>query len=267
MLSMQTSVLEKNERVKSIALECACCSRHTDHVVYAQGMANAPSVRARVRAELIEEIKAAARQRLATEGPSALSLRAVARDVGMVSSAVYRYFPSRDELLTALIIDAYNTLGEHVEAAEAMVRRTDFRGRWMATAHAIRRWAVENEHEYGLVFGTPIPRYSAPPDTIGPANRATNVLIQIVREAIAAGAWKGSKEPVPRAVHADLAAARAFFGAGVDDDTMVRSLMAWTHIYGAISFELFGHRVGSVSNHEAFFDLEMRRIATFIGVV
>ncbi len=235
-------------------------------VVYAQCMANAPSVRARVRAELIDEIKAAARRQLATEGASALSLRAVARDVGMVSSAVYRYFPSRDELLTALIIDAYNTMGEQVEVAEATVRRIDFRRRWMTAAHAIRRWAVENEHEYGLVFGTPIPRYSAPVDTIGPATRATRVLIQIVREALVAGAWNGSKEPVPRAVKADIATAREFFGARVDDDLVVRSLMAWTHIYGAISFELFGHRVGSVSNHEAFFDLEMRRIATFVGL-
>lgn len=184
----------------------------------------------------------------------------------MVSSAVYRYFSSREELLTALIVDAYNALGEHVEKAESVVKRTDFRGRWMASAHATRRWAVDNEHEYGLVFGTPIPHYAAPPDTIGPATRATRVLVQIVRDAVATGSWNGPKEPVPRAVHTDLAAVREFFGRRVDDDLLVRSLMAWTHIYGAISFELFGHRVGSVGNHEAFFDLEMRRIATFIGL-
>ena len=71
---------------------------------------------------MIDEIKAIARQHLATDGAN-LSLRAVARDMGMVSSAIYRYFPSRDDLLTALILDAYNALGAAVEAAEARGRR------------------------------------------------------------------------------------------------------------------------------------------------
>src|SRR5260370_13795106 len=80
----------------------------------------AASIRARVRAEMTDEIKAAARRHLETDGAN-LSLRAVARDMGMVSSALYRYFASRDELLTALILDAYNALGAAVEAADAAV--------------------------------------------------------------------------------------------------------------------------------------------------
>jgi len=95
----------------------------------------APTARARARAGMIDDIKAAARQRLATEGPN-LSLRAVARDIGVVSSAVYRYFASRDELLTALIIDAYNNLGDAAEAAEAAVDRSDLAGRHAAICHA-----------------------------------------------------------------------------------------------------------------------------------
>src|SRR5689334_19819235 len=90
-------------------------------------------LRARVRAELITEIKTSARRHLATDGAN-LSLRAVARDLGMVSSAIYRYFPSRDDLLTALIIDAYNDLGEAVEQAEQAVARPDFAERYAATA-------------------------------------------------------------------------------------------------------------------------------------
>lgn len=230
-------------------------------------MSTASTVRSRIRAELVEEIKAAARVQLAIEGAAALSLRAVAREVGMVSSAIYRYFPSRDDLLTALIIDAYNAMGAQVEQAEAKVRRTDYMGRWMASCHATRRWALDNPHEYGLVFGTPIPRYAAPADTISPATRATRVLVDIIRDAHLAGALADTREPVPRAVKVDLAFAREYFrgdvGIDVDDDVIVRALMAWTHLFGAINFELFGHRVGSVTNHDAFFDNEMRRMGTY----
>ena len=92
------------------------------------GMTAATGARARVRAELTEEILAAARRQLAEQGSAALSLRAVAREVGMVSSAVYRYFPSRDHLLTALIVDAYDGLGAAVERAAAKVPADDLVG-------------------------------------------------------------------------------------------------------------------------------------------
>src|SRR5215475_10356946 len=98
----------------------------------------AASIRARVRAEMIGEIKAVARRHLETEGAN-LSLRAVARDMGMVSSALYRYFASRDELLTALIIDAYNAMGGAAERADAAVTdRARLRARWLAAANAVR---------------------------------------------------------------------------------------------------------------------------------
>lgn len=237
-------------------------------------MSTASTVRARVRAELIDEIKATARRQLAVEGAAALSLRAVAREVGMVSSAVYRYFPSRDDLLTALIIDAYNAVGERAEQADAAVRRNDFRGRWIAVGEGIRGWAIENVQEYGLVYGTPIPEYRAPEETVGPATRPTTVLVKIMHDAVAAGACNPPREPVPRAVRADLASARAFFSQGapadvvraVDDDLIVRGIMVWTHLFGSITFELFGHRVGAVSDHDAFFHMEMQRLANVIGV-
>src|SRR5262249_35831644 len=117
----------------------------------------AASVRARVRAQMIDEIKATARQHLATDGAN-LSPRAVARDMGMASSALYRSFASRDDLLTALIIDAYNALGDAVEAGDAEVTdRGDLRGRWLACCHAVRRWALANPAQYALIFGSPVP--------------------------------------------------------------------------------------------------------------
>ena len=104
-------------------------------------MTAATSVRARVRAELVDEIKSVARRQLAVEGAAALSLRAVAREVGLVSSAVYRYFPSRNDLLTALIIDAYDAVGLAAETADGRCRRNDIERRWMATCRAVRAWA------------------------------------------------------------------------------------------------------------------------------
>ncbi|MCW2707706.1 MAG: transcriptional regulator, TetR family, partial [Frankiales bacterium] len=95
------------------------------------------NARERARTELTREIKELARRHLAEHGAAGLSLRAVARDLGMVSSAVYRYFPSRDELLTALIIDAYDAVGAGAETAAAGVRRGDLLGRWLAATRAV----------------------------------------------------------------------------------------------------------------------------------
>src|SRR6476619_3633829 len=122
---------------------------------------SAGSIRARVRAEMIDEIKAVARRHLAADGAN-LSLRAVARDMGMVSSAVYRYFASRDDLLTALIIEGYNAMGEAAERAEAAVPRRDLPGRWMAICHAVRDWGRAHPAEYALLYGSPVPGYAAP---------------------------------------------------------------------------------------------------------
>src|SRR6185369_12085697 len=104
------------------------------------GMTAATGARARVRAEMTQEILDAARRQLAEQGSAALSLRAVARDVGMVSSAVYRYFPSRDSLLTALIVEAYDGLGTAVERAVAKVPADDLVGRWNTICDRVRRW-------------------------------------------------------------------------------------------------------------------------------
>ena len=125
---------------------------------------------------MTDEIKAIARQHLASDGAN-LSLRAVARDLGVVSSAIYRYFASRDDLLTALILDAYNALGTAVEAADAAVADADdLAGRWLAVCHAVRDWALAAPHEYALIYGSPVPGYQAPQDTVPAATRSVTVL-------------------------------------------------------------------------------------------
>src|ERR671913_882383 len=103
------------------------------------------TARERIRAELTAEIPDAPRRQLAEVGAAALSLRAVARELGMASSAVYRYFPSRDDLLTRLIIDGYDDLGAAAEAADKPSAAPA--ERWLAVCRAVREWARAHPHE------------------------------------------------------------------------------------------------------------------------
>src|SRR5205814_387273 len=129
------------------------------------------------------EILDVARRHLASEGAAGLSLRAVAREVGMVSSGIYRYFASRDELLTRLIIEAYDALGEQAEDAARRFARRPPAQRFVATCRAVRTWALANPHQYALLYGTPVPGYAAPADTIAPASRVSTTMLRVVAHA------------------------------------------------------------------------------------
>ena len=155
------------------------------------------AARERTRAEITREILDAARRHLATDRASGLGLRAIARELGVSSSAVYGYVASRDELLTRLIVAAYDTLGSAAEVLEAAVDREDPAGRWAAACGAVRGWALANPNEYALIYGTPVPGYIAPAATIAPATRVSSVLLGILRD-IAAGHRRRQKTTCPR---------------------------------------------------------------------
>jgi len=228
----------------------------------------AASIRARVRAEMTDEIKAAARRHLETDGAN-LSLRAVARDMGMVSSALYRYFASRDELLTALILDAYNALGAAVEAADAAVTdRGDLRGRWMAAAHAIRSWALARPAEYALLYGSPVPGYAAPQDTIAAAARTSAVLVRILADGHAAGAVAAPEHPLrlAAAVRADLALARDQIAPGLPEELLLLGMTGWLQLFGTVSFELFGQLNNVIEARAGFFDQQMQLMSEVMGI-
>jgi AcrR family transcriptional regulator len=228
----------------------------------------AASIRARVRAEMISEIKAVARCYLETDGAN-LSLRAVARDMGMVSSALYRYFASRDELLTALILDAYNALGTAVEAADAAVSdRGDLRRRWLATARAVRGWALERPAEYALLYGSPVPGYAAPPDTIAAASRTAAVLVQILADGHTAHTISApaAAPRLARAVRADLAAARDQISPGLPEEVLLLGMTGWLQLFGTVSFELFGQLNNVIEARAEFFDLQMTLMADLMGI-
>jgi AcrR family transcriptional regulator len=229
--------------------------------------ASAPrTARARVRAELTREIETIARRQLAESGPAALSLRAIAREMNMASSAIYRYFPSRDDLLTALIVDAYDAVGTAAASAEATARRTDLIGRWLATGRAVRHWAVAHPQEYALIFGSPVPGYQAPQDTIDPAARIPLLLIAIVSDGAQARPEPVSEQPIPRAVKADLVALGKQIAPAVSPPQLGRAVLAWSQLIGLISFELFGHLHNVIHDYEAHFDYQLRGIARELGL-
>jgi AcrR family transcriptional regulator len=230
------------------------------------------TARARARAEITREVLEAGRRHLATDGAAALSLRGIARDLGMASSAVYRYVASRDDLLTRLIIDAYDSLGAAAEAAEASSSRADLAGRWSAICLAVRSWALANPNEYALIYGSPVPGYVAPADTIGPASRVSNLLIQILVDAAA----RGVEMPQPAA--ADLGAAgrkaiapvRKAVPAEINDVAIQAGLMLWAGLLGTVSLELFGQLEnvigGDPADRSAFFAECTARWAAQIGI-
>lgn len=187
-------------------------------------------VRAQKREAIERAILQTAERHLAEHGAAALSLRQVARDVGMVPSAIYRYFNGIDELYTALIVRAFEDQNAAVRAAVdglSTPRTWDDRiANMVVLARAVREWALKNPHFYSLVYGSPVPGYQAPETTIAPAAGVGAIALGWLEQP--AGAKAGNiPEPVA-----------AF----------------WAAMYGMISFELFGHFVGVVDDVESFYE-------------
>lgn len=231
-------------------------------------MSASRTARERARAELTAEIKDEARRRLAVAGAHGLSLRAVARELGMVSSALYRYFASRDELLTALIIDAYNALADEVEAAIGAVPAPEFRARWQAACRAVRAWAIAHPHEYALVYGSPVPGYRAPETTIAPGGRVPVALMRIVADAWAAGALPAGpgEAPLPPPLAEQAGHVAAAVAPGLPDHLIVRGAVAWTQLFGMVTFELFGQYANTLDPADAFFEHTVARMADLVGL-
>jgi AcrR family transcriptional regulator len=182
----------------------------------------------------------------------------------MASSAMYRYFPSRDELLTRLIIDAYDDLGAAAEPADDPAAAP--RVRWLAVCRAVRAWALAHPHEYALLYGSPVPGYRAPADTVPAASRVGIVLGRILGDAARAGVLPASTgERDAGLISADAVAVLGGEHPALDEAVRVRALLAWSAIFGTISFELFGHFVGSVEDADRYFDRVMGELAALIG--
>ncbi len=227
--------------------------------------------RARNRAAIMAAITEAANRQLVEVGPAQLSVRAIARDLGMASSAIYRYVSSRDELLTLLIIDAYDDLAAAVEVRADRV--PDPGRRWRAVGLACREWALANPQRFALIYGSPVPGYAAPQETIAPATRIPALLVGIIQQARVQIAPAAYSDRVARSLRPGLTGMAAWTGItqpAYSEAAFAVGVMAWTHMIGSISFELFGHRHGVVgdsgADRRAYFEFELAVLAENLGV-
>jgi AcrR family transcriptional regulator len=225
--------------------------------------------RERVRQATVEEIKTVARAQMAAEGTAGVSLRAIAREMGMTAPALYRYFGSRDDLVTALVTDAYDALADAMEAAVAAVPAGRHADRVRAAFGAFRAWGLEHPTEFALIFGSPIPGYVAPEATRPAGTRYTNLLAGLLVEAHAAGALDpaGIDLRVPDGLSRqlqDLQRRGGFPGAPVP--VVAFGLSAWTRLHGLVTLEVFGHLAPAVGDGAALFQQELESILVQSGL-
>ncbi|MCK0174034.1 TetR/AcrR family transcriptional regulator [Mycolicibacterium sp. F2034L] len=225
-------------------------------------MGKREDARARIEAQIVE----VGRRHLVTDGPAGLSLRAIARELGMVSSAVYRYVASRDDLLTLLLVDAYGELAEQVDRTRG-AEAGDWQARLLAIAHAARGWATSQPARWALLYGSPVPGYHAPAErTVIPGTRVVQAIFDTVAVAVADGGITVSKSPAPQPLSSDLERLRAEFGFDGPDDLMVRCTALWAGLVGAISLEVFGQYGPETFRDPAgVFDLQMRMLIDMLA--
>ncbi|GAB3528467.1 TetR/AcrR family transcriptional regulator [Arthrobacter monumenti] len=237
-------------------------------------MDNTP--RQRARQQTMADIVVIGRKHLATDGAAALSLRAVARDLGVVSSAIYRYVRNRDELLTLLVVDAYTELGDEVEHAVAAEDDTDFSGQFRALGRAVRGWALREPARYALLFGSPVPGYHAPAEqTTTPGTRVITALTTIFVRAYQAGAIRAddgsgqttAAEGIDGQLARDIQAVREETNLDLPDEMLARGVLVWAALFGAVNFEVFGqYGENTFTAPEQLFEHHLTALAGLIGL-
>lgn len=221
-------------------------------------------IRAKRRAAIEADILRVAREHLATDGAAGLSLRAIARDLGMVSSGIYRYVESRDELLTRLIVDSYTSLADAVEREHARADERDhddLDARWRAIGRGLRRWAMGHPHDFALIYGSPVPDYHAPAErTGGPGTAVQALLVRLAADAGGAGRLTAAVDPegASRAT-APMLDDPMFAGLHISPETLFNGLAAWTLLLGTVTSEVF-EQLGAdtLPDPDLFFDVMLQ---------
>lgn len=206
-------------------------------------MAPESTTRAQARLRTEQRILELGRQHLAQYGAAALSLRAIARDLDMVSSAVYRYVASRDDLLTLLVVDAYTELSDQVVAAHSAVPDDHHREQLRVSCQSFRDWAVSEPARYALLYGSPVPGYQAPAEqTTEPGIRVIGLLLRTFAGAEAAGQINPGPQlpPAESTATVDFDSVRTEFDLALDDENMQSALALWAITIGLTSLEVFG---------------------------
>ncbi|MEV6759146.1 TetR/AcrR family transcriptional regulator [Streptomyces sp. NPDC051105] len=225
--------------------------------------------RERLRAETTADIKKVALALMASGGPDAITLRAIAREMGMTANAIYGYFATRDDLVTTLINDVYTALADAVDAAWEAAPATDPAIRITAWATAFRTWALVNPQGFRLIYGDPVPGYRAPEG--GPAPDAARRVCTGLT-ALAAAAW-----PHTQHLYEDSAFGWSDFDLGLLDKVrpafpdlppaaVALALRIWGHLHGLVSLEVYGHMHTQTTNPEKLFQEELTRLVQVLGV-
>ena len=214
------------------------------------------------------KILSVARQQMQEFGTAGLGMRNIAREIDIVPSGLYRYYRDLDDVITALILEAFTSLAEALEAASGSTSPDDYAGRLLAVLMAYRVWALQNPTDFQLIYGNPIPGYKAPTQmTRRAARRGFRVVVQIIDAAMTAGVITPPAEyqQLPEAVIAnlkDVASQEDYQGSPV---VICLATVGWARIHGFVILELLNNIQPLVGDAAAFYQVEIRALLRQLG--
>jgi AcrR family transcriptional regulator len=233
-------------------------------------MVQAPGRRDRVRAATVTEIKQTARQILVAQGVEGLSLRAIAREMGMTAPALYRYFPSREDLLEHLIADLYDEVSDAMEAARDRLPADDTAGRLLAVSRTFRRWSVEHPAEFTLIFASPLPGVLGQQDERSVTHRAGLRFGGIFGDLVAR-VYRAKPFPIvpedemdPR-LRRQLADWASGLLGSLPLGVVQVFLSCWIRLYGTVTMEVF-HLKLALIDAEPMFESQLRGLGELLGI-
>ncbi|MFY1634227.1 TetR/AcrR family transcriptional regulator [Solwaraspora sp. WMMB335] len=217
--------------------------------------------------KVADQVKSEAYTRLARKGTAALPLANIAADLKVDPAEVHRHFSDPAHLLTAMILDAYQDMGDAAEYGAKQAVGHGPLSQWVATCRSIREWAMANPERYVLIWGPPQPDYSAPAETMVVGARAATILISLLRQAHDAGTLTVFDDPtMSEGMQRNVDALAEGFLAGLPPTTIARTLVAWTQLLGMVSFSVYGHVQGFAADPNAFFDHAAAAMGRFVGL-
>lgn len=223
--------------------------------------------RERIFGDTQAELASAARELLVEGGQQAVTIRAVAGQVGMTGPAIYRYFPSREALLERVIVDLYGELAAHLVDARERHRKGTVRDRMVATSRAFRQWAFDHQAEFGLLFGAPIPGVEVKKgEEPSKGMDFGQVWLELFGEMHAAGGRLRWPHPIPARLARQVDTFVERMGIEIPTEAAVLYLYCWQSLYGAVCTEVFGHLRWALQDGDDFFEGRLIELAGMLGL-